>query len=209
MSVPPETSRMPFCVKWSASVLGVFNHLALIGPECVRTGFREGNRLGRNHMHQRAALNARKYLLVQPGAEIRAGQNETAPGPPEGFVGRRGHHVRKRNRRRMDAGGDQSGNMRHVHHQIGAHGLGDFGKFFKIDNSRIGAGPGDDHLGPVRFGQPGHRIVIDRFGIRPDAVVHEIKQSRPEKLAGLPWVRWPPWARSMPRMVSLGFRRAK
>jgi len=30
-----------------------------------------------------------------------------------------------------------------------------------------------------------------------------------EKLAGLPWVRWPPWARFMPRTVSPGLSRAK
>ncbi len=36
-----------------------------------------------------------------------------------------------------------------------------------------------------------------------------MSKSRPEKFTGLPWVRCPPWDRSMPSTVSPGLQAAK
>ena len=52
----------------------------------------------------------------------------------------------------MRAAGDQTGEMRHVDHQIGADGIGDRAKPREVDDPRIGAAAGDDEARPMRLG---------------------------------------------------------
>ena len=52
----------------------------------------------------------------------------------------------------MQAGGHQARDMRHIHHEQRAHGIGDLAEARKIQHARIGAGAGQDHLGLVLLG---------------------------------------------------------
>jgi hypothetical protein len=73
------------------------------------------------------------------------------------------HHVGKGHGVGVDAAGDQAGVVGHVHHEIGADGLGDLGKALEVDAQAVGRGAGDDELGLVLMSQALHRVVIDLF----------------------------------------------
>ena len=69
-------------------------------------------------MHQRTALDAREYGLIEIILVVHslAGKNQAAPGSPEGLVGGGCGHIRVGNRTGMKACRHQTGNVRHVHH---------------------------------------------------------------------------------------------
>ena len=70
----------------------------------------------------------------------------------------------------MHAGGDQPGDVRHVDQQQRAHAVGDLAEAREVDDARVGAGAGDDQLGPCSCGQPRERVVVDALGLRSHAV---------------------------------------
>ncbi len=83
-----------------------------------------------------------------------------------------------RHRVRVEAGGDQTGIMGHVHHENGADLLGHFGETLEVDPQSIGRGAGDDQLGLVLVRQPFHLGVVD-FLVFVQTVGHHV-----EPLAG-------------------------
>ena len=52
----------------------------------------------------------------------------------------------------MDARRDQTGDVRHVHHEQGVHAVGDCAQAGKVKEARVGARAGNDELGPMLFG---------------------------------------------------------
>jgi hypothetical protein len=76
-------------------------------------------------------------------------QDDAATRAAQALVRGAGHHVGMRHRVGVDAGGDQAGVVRHVHHEVGAHGLGHLGEALEVDAQAVGRGAGDDQLGLV------------------------------------------------------------
>ena len=70
----------------------------------------------------------------------------------------------------MQTGSYQAGNVRHIHHQIGAHLMGDIRKGFEVNDAGIGGSAGNDHLGLVLVGQLPHLIIVDTVGHRIDTI---------------------------------------
>ena len=66
-------------------------------------------------------------------------------------MGGSGHHVRIGDGGRMEPGGDQSGNVGHIHKKIGPYLVGDIRKGLEVDGAGIGGGTSQDHLGLVFF----------------------------------------------------------
>ena len=122
-------------------------------------------------MLQRTALGSREHggvdLLVDG---LVVAEDQAAPGAPKGLVGGGGHHVGIGNGRGVDTGGHQSGNVGHVHHQIGAHGVGHFPEFGEVDDAGIGGGTGHDELGFARLGNVQQLVIIDQFRLVVQAV---------------------------------------
>ncbi len=85
------------------------------------------------------------------------------PGPAQGFVRGRGHHMGMRDRTRIEAGGDQPREMGHVHHQIGADRIGDRSELGEVYMAAIGRAAGDDQLGPFAQRDLGQGVVIDQL----------------------------------------------
>src|SRR6266699_3469634 len=88
-------------------------------------------------------------------------QDQAAAWPSQRFVRRGRNNVRVWNWARMHAHGHESGNVRHVHKKERANGLRGFGNALEIDDPRIGAGPGDDHLWLLRAGELLDFLVVD------------------------------------------------
>ncbi len=75
----------------------------------------------------------------------------------------------------MQAGCDQPGDVRHVHHQQRAAGVADFSEALEVDDARVRAGPGDNQLRLFAQGGLVERVVVDAPVVRPDAVGDEME----------------------------------
>ena len=108
-------------------LFGVFFKLRL---QC----FFECNGFGRNHVHQRAALQAGENGGIE-GFLVRvvAAHNHTAARAAQGFVGGSGYKVGKRHGVRIFAARNQAGIVRHIDKQVRAHFIGDFAEFRPVD----------------------------------------------------------------------------
>ncbi|MNC28141.1 hypothetical protein D3C75_763380 [compost metagenome] len=156
--------------------LGVFDHLLGIGLELRLQRFAEGYGLGCDDMHQRAALGAREYGLVDFLGPGFAGQDHTAAGTAQGLVGSGSDELGMGHRIRVQAGCHQTGDVGHVHHEQGANIIGDLGKSFKVDGPGIRAGAGHDQTGTVLEGRLADLIIINAVGVLIHAVSHEVVQ---------------------------------
>ncbi len=107
---------------------------------------------------------------------VRTRENQAAARSAQGLVGGAGHHIGDGHRVGVEAGGDQSRHMRHVHEQVRAHRVGDGAETREVDEARIGREAGDDHLGSMFLRQPLHLVVVDLGGIGLDAVLHGLEQ---------------------------------
>ncbi len=107
--------------------LGVADHLRLVVLEARLQRFLEAHRLGRDHVHQRAALGAREYRGVELLLDLLVGarQDQAAARAAQGLVGGGGDHVGEGDRVRVEAGGDQPGDVGHVDEQQRADLVGD------------------------------------------------------------------------------------
>jgi hypothetical protein len=77
------------------------------------------------------------------------GQDDAAAGSAEGFVRGGGDDVGIRHRVRVQPCGHQAGEVRHVHHEVGAHEVRDAAELGEIELARVGGPAGDDELRAV------------------------------------------------------------
>ena len=75
----------------------------------------------------------------------------------------------------MLARGDQAGEMRHVDEQQRADLVADRAESGEIEMPRIGRAAGDDHLGPMLFGQPLDLVEIDQMVVLADAILDRVE----------------------------------
>ena len=93
---------------------GVGDDLPLIGGERRLRGFLEADGLGRDDVHQRSALHAGEHAAIEILRVPFPAQHHAAARSAQRLVGGRRDEVGVRNRARMDAGGDEAGDVRHV-----------------------------------------------------------------------------------------------
>ena len=156
--------------------LGVLDHVPGIDLEVRPQRFGERHRLGRDHMHQGTALQAREDRRVQLlGERFVVAEDQAAARPAQRFVRRGRGDVGVRHRRGMHATGDQTGEMRHVDQEIRADAVGDLAKALEIPGPRIGRAAGDDQLRLDLLGLPGHRVHVDELVLAPHRVVRGLE----------------------------------
>ncbi len=72
----------------------------------------------------------------------------------------------------MDTGRDQSGEMRHVDHEVRADLVGDRAETGEVDDPRVGRAAGDDDFRLVLERQPLDLVEVDQGIVAPDAVLN-------------------------------------
>ena len=134
-------------------------------------------------MHQRTALRAGEKRAVDILRVFFAAQNHSAARAAQSFVRGGGNEIGVRHRARMDARGDQSRDVRHVHEEHRAHRLRDFRHAREINDARIGARAHDHHFRLVLLREAVEIVVVDGFGFLRDAVGHEFVRLAPKNSA--------------------------
>ncbi len=114
-------------------------------------------------MDERAALRAGEGQLVQLLGEGCFAKDHAAARAAQRLVRGGGNDVGMRHGTRMDACGDEAGDVGHVHKKEGANGFRGFADALEINDARIGAGAGDDHLWFVLGGKFFDFIVVNAF----------------------------------------------
>ena len=146
--------------------LGVGDDLRGVGAELGTQRLSEGDGLGGDDMHERAALLAGEDSLVDGGGEILAADDEAGARSAQGFVRGGGGDVRVRHRRRMDAAGDQAGDVGHVEDVVRANLVCDLAHAGEVPEAGIGAASADDDLGLFADGDGFELVVVDESRCR-------------------------------------------
>ena len=102
------------------------------------------------------------------------GQDDAAARAAERLVGGRGDHVRVRHGRRVQSGGDQPREVRHVDHQVGADLVGDPPELGEVQLPRVGRPARDDEPGPALVGQPLDLGHVDEVVVGPHVVGRDV-----------------------------------
>ena len=121
--------------------------------------------------------NAAELILLAQGLVV--AEDQAPSGAAQGLVGGGGDHVGVRQRARVDAGRDQSREMRHVHVQVRPHLVGDAAEALEVDDPGVGRAARDDQPGLVLARERLDFLVVDPAVLAPDPVLHGV-----EPLAG-------------------------
>ena len=130
----------------------------------------EGDSLGGNDVHERAALLAGEDGLVNGGGEILAAEDEAGAGAAECLVRGGGGDMRVRHGRRMNAAGDETGDVGHVEDVERADLVGDLAHAGEVPQSGIGAAAADDGLGLFAHGDGFKLVVVNELGVFADLI---------------------------------------
>ena len=136
--------------------------------------FLEADCLSGDHMFQRTSLYSRKYGLIKIKflGRLLICQDHAASRPPKCLMGRCGHHIRIGDRAWVKPCRHQTGNVSHIHHQIGSHLICDLPELFKINDPRIRTGSCYDQLWLFSFCNLTDHVIIDHA-----LIVHSVKRS--------------------------------
>ena len=145
-------------------------HLMLIGFEFIGERLFEAHGLGGDDVLQRSALKAGENGGVDRLDVLLSAEDQTAPGAAERLVRGRGDHVAVGHGIGMFPRRDEPCDMGHVDEKFRSHLVGDLAEPREVDDARIGAGSGEDHLRLVRDGQFFDLVVVDALGLAVDAV---------------------------------------
>ena len=136
----------------------------------------QAHRLCGDDVHQRAALGTGENGLVDLLGKFFPAENHAAPGTAQRLVGGGGDHFRIGHRILVAAGGHQTGNVGHIHHEIGAAGIANLPEFLEINGSGVGAGACHDHLGLDLHSLFHQLIIINTARFRVYAISHKMIQ---------------------------------
>ena len=157
--------------------LRILHHLLLIGFELGLQRFLERNRLGRDHVHQRAALDARKHDALQFLFDFRIGfgDDDAAARAAQSLVRGRGDDVGVRYGIWIYARRDETRDVGHIDQKISADLVCDGSETRPVDLLRIGAETAYQHFRLVFDGETFDFVVIDQALI-VHAVLHGVEQ---------------------------------
>ena len=154
------------------------HHLALVLLEFGLQRLQQRHRLGRDHVHQRAALGTREHHRIELLGDdiVGARQDHAAARPAQCLVRGGRDHVGDRQRVGILPGSHQPGDVRHVDEQQRADLVGDGAKAREIQHARIGREARHDHLRLVFQRQRLDLLVVDQPAVRTHAVLNCMKQ---------------------------------
>jgi hypothetical protein len=173
--------------------LGVLDDLLLVGDELWGVGLLEGDREGGDGVVVRTALMTGEHGEVDwtlevvqhllaglgvDGADAATEEDHGASWATQRLVGGGGHDVGIFKWRRDDLGGDETRDVGHVDHQVGAHRVGNLAHALVVDQTAVGRRAGHEDLGSVERGRLLEHVVVDDAGLWVDPVWHRLEVGR-------------------------------
>ena len=149
---------------------GVGNDLVGVDAEFGLKGLAEGDGFGGDDVHEWTALLAGKDAAVDAGCELLGGEDEAGARAAEGFVRGGGGDVSVWDGRRVSPTGNQTGEVGHIDHKIGADLIGDLAHAGEVEVAGVGAAAADDDLWLFAGGDVFDLVVVEGLGILPDLV---------------------------------------
>src|SRR5436190_7202359 len=153
---------------------GVCQDLTLILFEVFPQRFAESDGLGGNDVGQWSTLNAWKELAVNFLRVFLLTKNQSTTRAPQRLVRGTGHIISHRHRRRMQTGGDWTGDVRDVGKYTRANSCRNLTDSLEVDNARIGGSSTDDQPRLVLFGNSLQLVVIDRLSLARNTVISDL-----------------------------------
>ena len=159
-----------------AERLRIVHNPLLVYLEIIGERFLEADSLGRDHMHQRASLNAGEDRLIKVELirSLLVAQDQAAAGSSQGLMGSGGHHIRIGDWRGMQPCRHKAGNMGHIHHQHCANLIRNLTELLKINGAGIRGSACDDHL-RLRLQRDLTQLIIIDETIIIHAIGHNMK----------------------------------
>ena len=155
---------------------GVLHDLLGIRLERGLQRLAERDGLRRDDVHERAALDAGEDSLVELLAELGVlAEDHAAARAAQRLVRRRRHDVGVRHRARMEAGGDEAGDVRDVDHEIRADAVRDLRHALEVDDARVGRGARDDELRLAVLCDALELVVVDALILLAHAVGNDVE----------------------------------
>ncbi len=122
----------------------------------------------------RPALDAREHAPVDLLGQLLLAQDQRAARAAQALMRGGRHDIRVRNGAGVHARHNEARDMRDIGHEARLDAPGDLRESLPVDDARVGRGASDDQLRPVLLRQRGDSVVIEEFGLRIHAVVHEV-----------------------------------
>ena len=145
---------------------GVLDDLPPVGVELGAERLAEADGFGGDGVHKRPALRVGKDGAVDGAAPLLVAQDERAARPAQRLVRRARHHCGVGQGRRVRSGGDEPGDMGHIHHQRRADLLRDFGEPREVYGARVGREARDDDLRHALPRLLRDGVVVERLRLR-------------------------------------------
>ncbi|VEU40698.1 unnamed protein product [Pseudo-nitzschia multistriata] len=113
-------------------------------------------------------------------------ENHSSTGSTKGLVSCGCHNIAIVERRRLLSSGDQSGNVRHVHHQKGPVGISDFSEFGVVPVTGVSRSSADDHGRFEKTCITGKLLMVNISGLGVNSVWKrfEVNRSGRDSFAG-------------------------
>ena len=137
--------------------------LALL--ELLGTSNLQRHGLAGDSVHQRTTLLPRENSGVQLLGVLLLGQNHARTRATESLVNGGRHNVRMRNRRRVQTGGNQTCEVRHVRPQLRADLIGDGAESFEVEVARVRRPTCDENIRLFCERLLTHLVHIDPHGV--------------------------------------------
>ncbi len=175
------TEAIPPLGEGGGESLSVGDYLLAVGGELGLQGFTEGEGLGGDDVHERATLGAGENFAIDLlGDFFIVAEDEAAAGAAEGFVGGGGYNMGVGEGRGVNSGGDETGDVGDVGHEIGADGVGNLAEAFEIYDAGICGITADNEFGFALFGDFFYGIVVKGFGFRVEVVIDDVVEGSGE-----------------------------
>jgi hypothetical protein len=170
--------------------LRVGDNLFLVGLEVVGLGLLEGHGEGGDGVVVGASLVAGEDGEVDGALEVVEGllaglcvrlahslaeEDHGTARATERLVGGGGDDVAVGEGRLVHAGGDETGDVGHVHEEIGTDLVGDLAHAGVVDLAAVGRGSGDEYLGAVHEGILLELVVVDEASLEVHPVGKSLK----------------------------------
>jgi hypothetical protein len=155
---------------------GAVQRAPLALAERLALGDLQRHRLAGDDMLERAALLAREHRRVDLLRQLLDAEDHPAARAAQRLVDRRRHHVGVRDGVRVQAGGHQPGEVRHVDDEQGADLVGDLPEAGEVELARVGRPAGQDDLRAALAGDARHLVHVDPIGLGRDLVGGDVVQ---------------------------------